>query len=186
MHHPIDRIVHTTAFVTPVVVHWLEREIAQWIHCEGSIWRPIAPWANVLSTELHLAPWRIETTWRWYLLTYRGSCTSRWLWTGGVNNGTAHILLRLLLGDGYRKLRKCVEYVIKYYYCPVILQCLDWPHMTQLANTDSWRVLGICWKSGIFFYVCGGKFASYKIKKWGGGGHTYSPDIKFTVTHSIL
>ena len=32
MHHPTDRITHTTAFVTPVVEHWLEREIAQWIH----------------------------------------------------------------------------------------------------------------------------------------------------------
>ena len=29
----IDRIVHTTAFVKPVVEHWLEREIAH----EGSI-----------------------------------------------------------------------------------------------------------------------------------------------------
>ena len=29
MHHPTDRIAHTTAFVTPVVEHWLEREIAQ-------------------------------------------------------------------------------------------------------------------------------------------------------------
>ena len=27
-----DRITHTTAFVTPVVGHWLEREIAQWVH----------------------------------------------------------------------------------------------------------------------------------------------------------
>ena len=27
-----DRIAHTTAFVTPVVEHWLEREIAQWMH----------------------------------------------------------------------------------------------------------------------------------------------------------
>ena len=27
-----DRIAHTTAFVTPVMDHWLEREIAQWIH----------------------------------------------------------------------------------------------------------------------------------------------------------
>ena len=27
MHHPTDRIIHTTAFVTPVVEHWLEREI---------------------------------------------------------------------------------------------------------------------------------------------------------------
>ena len=27
MHHPTDMIAHTTAFVTPVVEHWLEREI---------------------------------------------------------------------------------------------------------------------------------------------------------------
>ena len=26
MHHPIDRLTHTTAFVTPVVEHWLEWE----------------------------------------------------------------------------------------------------------------------------------------------------------------
>ena len=32
MHHPRDRITHITAFVTPVVGHWLEREIAQWVH----------------------------------------------------------------------------------------------------------------------------------------------------------
>ena len=32
MHHPTDRIAHTTAFVTPVVEHWLERKIAQWVH----------------------------------------------------------------------------------------------------------------------------------------------------------
>ena len=43
MHHPTDRIAHTTAFVTPVVEHWLEREIAQWVcgksvrsWCDGS------------------------------------------------------------------------------------------------------------------------------------------------------
>ena len=28
MHHPTDGIAHTTAFVAPVVVHWLERDIA--------------------------------------------------------------------------------------------------------------------------------------------------------------
>ena len=43
MHHPTDMIAHTTAFVTPVVKHWLEREIAQWVHYEESIRRPIAP-----------------------------------------------------------------------------------------------------------------------------------------------
>ena len=32
MHHPTDRIVHTTAFVTLVVEHCLEQEIAQWVH----------------------------------------------------------------------------------------------------------------------------------------------------------
>ena len=32
MHHPTERIAHTTAFVTPVVEHWLEQEIAQWVH----------------------------------------------------------------------------------------------------------------------------------------------------------
>ena len=29
MHHPIHRLVHTTAFVTPVVEHWLGRDLAQ-------------------------------------------------------------------------------------------------------------------------------------------------------------
>ena len=41
MHLPTDRIAHTTAFVTPVVKHWLEREIAS--PHEGSIGQPIAP-----------------------------------------------------------------------------------------------------------------------------------------------
>ena len=43
MHHSIDRITHTTAIVTPVVEHWLERALSQWVHHEGSIRRPIAP-----------------------------------------------------------------------------------------------------------------------------------------------
>ena len=29
MHHPTDRIAHTTAFVTQVMEHWLEREITR-------------------------------------------------------------------------------------------------------------------------------------------------------------
>ena len=37
MHHPTDRMSHSTAFVILVVDHWLEREIAQWVHHEGSI-----------------------------------------------------------------------------------------------------------------------------------------------------
>ena len=40
------RIVHTTAFVAPVVEHWLEREIAEWVHHEGPIWQFITPWMD--------------------------------------------------------------------------------------------------------------------------------------------
>ena len=50
MHHPTDRITHTTAVVTPVVERWLEREIAQWIH-------PMKDLSDDPSHhELHLAP----------------------------------------------------------------------------------------------------------------------------------
>ena len=31
IYHPTDRITHITAFVTPVMEHWLEREIYQWV-----------------------------------------------------------------------------------------------------------------------------------------------------------
>ena len=39
-------IVHSTAFVTPVMEQWLERKLAQWIHHEASIRRPTAPRAD--------------------------------------------------------------------------------------------------------------------------------------------
>ena len=54
MHDATNIISHTTAFVTHrVVEHWLEREIAKWVHHEVSIRRPIA---NALTTQLHLSP----------------------------------------------------------------------------------------------------------------------------------
>ena len=37
LYAPSHRIKHTTAFVTPVVEHWLEREIAQWVHVENNV-----------------------------------------------------------------------------------------------------------------------------------------------------
>ena len=57
MHHLTDRIIHTTAFVPPVVEHWLKREVTQWVQHEGSIRRPIAQCENTLTTELRLAPY---------------------------------------------------------------------------------------------------------------------------------
>ena len=44
------------AYVTLVMEHWLEQEIAQWIHNEESIQQPIAPWVDGITTELHLTP----------------------------------------------------------------------------------------------------------------------------------
>ena len=41
MHHPTDKIAHM-AFSILVMQHWLEQEIAQWIHHEGSSQWPIA------------------------------------------------------------------------------------------------------------------------------------------------
>ena len=57
MHHPIDRITHATAFVTPVVEHWVELEIAQWVHHEGLIRRPIAPrsYISVLKCKKYIS-----------------------------------------------------------------------------------------------------------------------------------
>ena len=63
MHHPTDRIAHTTAFVTPVVEHWLEREIAQWTghnvdaqHCVMDIFMTlgagVAQWPKTLPIYL--------------------------------------------------------------------------------------------------------------------------------------
>ena len=76
-----DRIAHTMTFVTPIMEHWLEQEIAQWVHHEGSIWQPITPWVNTLTTELHLAPL--------YLVTcFNNQCSQinpqQW------NNGSSH------------------------------------------------------------------------------------------------
>ena len=56
MHNPRDRIKHTMVFVISVEEYWLKRAIAQWVHHEGSIRRPIAIRANALTTELSLAP----------------------------------------------------------------------------------------------------------------------------------
>ena len=53
LYAPSHRQDSTYQSVTPVMVHWLEREIAQWVHQEGLIRRPIAPWANAVTTELH-------------------------------------------------------------------------------------------------------------------------------------
>ena len=56
MHHPTDRIAHTMAFVTPVVEHWLEREIAQWVHSMKDRSDDPSHHERNLTTELYLAP----------------------------------------------------------------------------------------------------------------------------------
>ena len=60
-------IAHTTAFVTPVVGHWLEREIAQWVHHEGSSRRPIALLANALTRLFSVTQRLSHRTYGWTL-----------------------------------------------------------------------------------------------------------------------
>ena len=69
-----DPLHHERTLLPRSYISLPEREIAQWVHHEGSIRRPIAPWANALTTEVLLAPgtrnssmsppWRINPTTR--------------------------------------------------------------------------------------------------------------------------
>ena len=74
MHHPTDRI-------TPVVEHWLEREIAQWVHYERSIRRPIALWANALTSRSHETD-RVNGFGSWWNTRkiQRWEGPSEWIW----------------------------------------------------------------------------------------------------------
>ena len=64
MPHSTDRITHTTAFVSYTSRGALAetRNSSMGPPHEGSIRRPIAPWANTLTTELHLALRVVLTT----------------------------------------------------------------------------------------------------------------------------
>ena len=61
LYAPSHRITHTTAFVTPVVEHWLEREIAQWVHlmseCSTSELRPAPVWVKKTSQNMLYCFW---------------------------------------------------------------------------------------------------------------------------------
>ena len=47
IHHYRQDSTHTTAFVTPVMEHWLKREIAQWVHpMKDRSDDPLSPWAR--------------------------------------------------------------------------------------------------------------------------------------------
>ena len=54
-----DRTAHATAFITPFMEHWLEWEIAQWLHHTGLIQQPIALW---VAMELNLTPLNNKAT----------------------------------------------------------------------------------------------------------------------------
>ena len=82
MHHLTDRITQTTAFVTPVVEHWLEREIAQWVH---PIYREGAICSCVVRAFAHGAMARRIDPSRWtHRAIYRSSQCSM---TGGGGGG---------------------------------------------------------------------------------------------------
>ena len=53
MHHPTDRITHTTAFVTPVMEHWLDREISHRRERDVAQRYSIRSWYWVVGSILH-------------------------------------------------------------------------------------------------------------------------------------
>ena len=96
----ICTIQQTGRSVTPILEHWLEREIAQWVHHERSIRRTIAPRANALTTELHLAP-----SWQTFLrkinscnkIKIKTTCVQ---WRNGVFIGGGQTFVRGGVGGG--------------------------------------------------------------------------------------
>ena len=103
MHHPTDRITHTTAFVTPVVEHWLEREIAQWVHPmkdrsddPSHHERTLYLWATSRSdTQRHTASHRVTSR------HTASSALSSWGttggWRGSITNTEANNVANLTL-----------------------------------------------------------------------------------------
>ena len=140
MHNLTDRITHTTAFATPVVEYWLERETAQWVHHEGTIRRPITPWVNALTMELHLAPlqnssFALTTTIDIYDLpsfSLSSACFSRWSVT---LSGMLHNITSISWNDtrppGTGRLRKNSSHFLLEKYlpctaCAIHLQSNTW------------------------------------------------------------
>ena len=56
-----DRIPHTMAFVTTLVEHWLEQEIAQWVYHEGSIRNTLLD-VKLLYIQVNNTIWKRNTT----------------------------------------------------------------------------------------------------------------------------
>ena len=52
MHHPTDRIAHTMAFGTPVVEHWMEQDIAQFINDNCGMCYPVSGIVHIIEPLL--------------------------------------------------------------------------------------------------------------------------------------
>ena len=99
MHHPTDSIAHTTAFIAPAV-YWMEPEIAQGFHHEGSVRRPIAPWADAVPRNYisHLEVFgrqgNLIIGWYFDYLLYKrvGACCRRWYYTSYQTYYSAYII----------------------------------------------------------------------------------------------
>ena len=63
MHHPTNRIVSTTAFVTSVVVYWLKWEIAQWGDQVGLIWVDTLPLSYILVSWKRAGIFEVASWW---------------------------------------------------------------------------------------------------------------------------
>ena len=76
LYAPSHRIAHTMAFVIPVVEHWLEREIAQWVHCMNDCslcGKNISSWCDGLSDQSFIVN---PLSYFWFLPVLHNWCTN--------------------------------------------------------------------------------------------------------------
>ena len=112
MHHPTNRIAHTTAFDTPVVEHWLEWELAQWVHHEGSFLTETRP-----NTFLNRLP---NTN-----SIYKKPKLNFWIWRNYNRYLTKNKLtFRAKVFEYYKNTFQNILYVSELYLVAAFAQCL--------------------------------------------------------------
>ena len=77
------RVAHTTAFVTPVVEHWLEREIAQWVHPMKDRSDDPSHHERMLLPRSYILLRKIGRSQMFYLTTYSITVVLYWTYSKG-------------------------------------------------------------------------------------------------------
>ena len=150
MHHPTDRITHTTAFVTPHRGALAgTRNSSMGPPHEGSIRRPIAPWANALITELYLFWPSIHI--------YIYISQSQWYIHTKLELGSFWMVARMTLCDIYISYHThtCILYLYVCYVCMyVCMYVCIYACMCVYVRTYVYIYVWVCiYKISMLMYV---------------------------------